>query len=57
MSGAKDRIKGKVNEALGAVKKKTGRLKGDEQMEAEGTVQQVKGKVQGAIGKVKGKVS
>ncbi len=57
MAGAKDQIKGKANEAVGAARKKTGQVIGDEEMETEGAVQQLKGKAQGIVGKVKRKLS
>lgn len=49
----KDRIKGALNEAKGAVKKTVGEATGNERMEAEGHLDTVKGKAQGAVGKTK----
>lgn len=57
MAGAKDQIKGKANEAVGAARKNAGRLVGNEKMEAKGAVQQMKGKAQGIVGKAKRKLS
>jgi uncharacterized protein YjbJ (UPF0337 family) len=57
MAGAKGKIKGKANEAVGATRKKTGQVTGNEKMEAKGATQEIKGKAQGVIGKAKGKLS
>ena len=57
MAGAKDRIKGKVNEVAGAARKNVGRLVGDETIEAEGIVQEATGKVQAIVGKAKHELS
>ena len=51
--GKKDRVEGKANEAAGAARKKVGQVLGNEQMQAEGAVQEAKGKLQTVIGKVK----
>jgi uncharacterized protein YjbJ (UPF0337 family) len=49
----KDRIKGALNEAKGAVKKTVGEATGNERMEADGHLDTAKGKVQGGVGKAK----
>jgi uncharacterized protein YjbJ (UPF0337 family) len=53
MSSTTDKIKGTVNDAAGAVKKSVGKATGQEDLEAEGTAQQVKGKAQKVVGKAK----
>jgi uncharacterized protein YjbJ (UPF0337 family) len=50
-----DKIKGKAKDMAGTGKEKLGRATGDEEMEAEGTVQKGEGKAQGALGTVKDK--
>jgi len=50
-----DKVKGKVNETVGAGKKAIGKATGDEDMEAEGQGQELRGKGQGVVGKVKDK--
>ena len=57
MAGAKDRVEGDVNKAVGAAKKNAGKGMGDEKLEAKGTAQEGKGKAQSFIGKVKSKLS
>ena len=52
----KDTVKGKTNEAVGAARRKTGEMTGNEKMEAKGAGQEAKGKTQGAVGTVKDKV-
>ena len=52
----KDRIKGKMDEAKGDVKKKIGDLTGDKGLEGEGMVDKAKGKVENAFGKMKDEV-
>ena len=49
----RDRMEGKGKEALGGVKEQAGKLTGDEQTQAEGTVDQAEGKGQGVMGKAK----
>lgn len=49
----KDRVKGKLNDAAGRVKRQVGEWTDDSKLQAEGTSQQVKGKVQNAWGKTK----
>jgi uncharacterized protein YjbJ (UPF0337 family) len=49
----KDRVEGKMNDIKGRVKRQVGEWTGDEQAQAEGTMDQAKGKVQNAFGKAK----
>jgi uncharacterized protein YjbJ (UPF0337 family) len=49
----KDRIKGKVEDIAGRVKRQTGEWTGDEKTQAEGLMDQAKGKARNAMGKVK----
>ena len=49
----KDQIKGRVEEAKGAVKEATGKLVGDETLEAKGNIQKNLGKVEAKFGDVK----
>ena len=49
----RDRMEGKGKEAMGGLKEQAGKLTGDEQTEAEGTVDRAEGKGQGAMGKAK----
>lgn len=49
----KDRIKGKIDDVKGRVKRQTGEWTGDENLQAEGTADQVKGKAENLVGKVK----
>jgi len=48
-----DRIKGKMDEVKGDVKKKIGDLTGDKELQGEGIVDKAKGKVENAFGKLK----
>jgi uncharacterized protein YjbJ (UPF0337 family) len=48
-----DRIKGKVDEVKGDVKKKIGEMTDDKGLEGEGIVDKAKGKIENAFGKVK----
>lgn len=50
-----DKLKGKVDQTVGAGKKAIGKTTGDEEMEAEGKGQELKGKGQGVVGGVKDK--
>lgn len=50
-----DRIKGKLNDVGGRIKRQTGEWTGDEDLQAEGSKDQAKGKVQNAWGKMKDK--
>ena len=49
----KDRIKGSVKQAKGAVKEAAGKATGDSKLESEGRADKVAGKVQNAIGGIK----
>lgn len=49
----KDQIMGRVEEAKGAVKEATGKLVGDETLEAKGNIQKNLGKVEAKFGDVK----
>jgi uncharacterized protein YjbJ (UPF0337 family) len=49
----KDQIKGRVEEAKGTVKEATGKLVGDETLEAKGNIQKNLGKVEAKLGDVK----
>jgi uncharacterized protein YjbJ (UPF0337 family) len=52
MSMNKDQVKGRVEEAKGAIKEVTGKVVGDKTLEAKGNVQKNLGKVQGKMGDV-----
>jgi uncharacterized protein YjbJ (UPF0337 family) len=52
----KDQVKGRVEEAKGAVKEQTGKVIGNPDLEAEGTVDKATGKVQNNYGYAKEKV-
>ncbi len=52
----KDQVKGRVEQAKGAVKETTGKVVGNPDLEAKGTVDKVSGKVQAAYGDAKEKV-
>ncbi len=52
-----DEVKGKWEQAKGAVKDKVGEATGDRELEAEGEAQRAGGKVQEGWGKVKRNVS
>jgi uncharacterized protein YjbJ (UPF0337 family) len=49
----KDRIKGKMEDVAGRVKRQVGEWTGDEKTQAEGLAEQAKGKAHNAIGKLK----
>ncbi len=51
-----DKLKGKLNQAAGAVREKTGDTVGNEEMERKGAMQHAKGDAQEASGKVQGAV-
>ena len=53
MSSTSDKIKGTANEAVGNVKQTVGKATGNNQMRAEGKVQELKGDAQKAVGKTK----
>jgi uncharacterized protein YjbJ (UPF0337 family) len=48
-----DRIKGKLDDIKGDVKRKIGKVTDDKSLEGEGIIDQAKGKVQNAFGKLK----
>jgi uncharacterized protein YjbJ (UPF0337 family) len=50
----KDRIKGSVEQAKGAVEEVVGKATGDAKLEVEGRNEKAAGKVQNAVGGVKG---
>ena len=50
---SKEQVKGRIEEAKGAVKEVAGELLGDESMEAEGNIQKNVGKVQSGYGDLK----
>jgi uncharacterized protein YjbJ (UPF0337 family) len=49
----KDRIKGKMEDIGGRVKRQAGEWTGDEKTQAEGLAEQAKGKARNAMGKMK----
>ena len=49
----KDRIKGKMEDVTGRIKRQTGEWTGDEKAQAEGLAEQAKGKSREAVGKLK----
>jgi uncharacterized protein YjbJ (UPF0337 family) len=53
MSSFEDKVRGAGNETTGNVKQAVGQATGNEQLEAEGKVQEVKGEAQGILGKAK----
>ncbi len=57
MSGLGDKVKGKVNEVKGGAKEAYGQETGNEEVAAEGKMDQAKGKGQGVVGTVKDAVS
>ena len=52
----KDQVKGRVEQAKGAVKETTGKAVGNKDLEAEGTVDKAAGKTQATYGDAKEKV-
>ena len=52
-SSTHDKTEGTAKEAIGAVKKKTGELVGNPDLEARGTAEKAEGKVQQKVGDVK----
>jgi uncharacterized protein YjbJ (UPF0337 family) len=52
-SSTKDKIKGRINEAKGKVKEKTGEAAGDSDLRHRGTAEKAGGKIQRRIGDVK----
>ena len=53
MSIKKDQVKGRVEEAKGTIKEATGKLVGDERLQAKGNAQKTLGKAQARFGDVK----
>ena len=53
MSINKDQVKGRVEEAKGTIKEATGKLVGDQTLEAKGNIQKNLGKVQAKLGDLK----
>jgi len=49
----KDRVKGKMDDAEGRIKRQVGEWTGDTKAQVEGAAQQVKGKAEDAWGKMK----
>lgn len=49
----KDEVKGKAEQVKGIVKEKAGRVTGDKDLEADGTVDQVDGKLREGVGAAK----
>ena len=49
----KDQLKGRVEELKGSIKEATGRLVGDDTLEAKGIIQKNIGKVQEKVGDLK----
>jgi len=49
----KDQVEGRVEEAKGTIKEATGKLVGDETLEAKGNIQKNLGKVQAKVGDIK----
>ncbi|CAN5216852.1 hypothetical protein BH20VER2_BH20VER2_10530 [soil metagenome] len=52
-SSTEDNIKGNAKQAKGAVKETTGRVVGNEELEARGKAEKTEGKVQDKVGDVK----
>jgi uncharacterized protein YjbJ (UPF0337 family) len=52
-SSTKDKIKGRIDEAKGKVKEKTGEATGDSDLRDRGTAEKAVGKIQRKIGDVK----
>lgn len=52
-SGSKDQAKGLFHQVKGSAKEVAGKVSGNSQLEAEGTVEKVTGKAQKKIGEVK----
>lgn len=53
MSINKDQVKGRIEEAKGTIKEATGKLVGDDTLEAKGNIQKNIGKVQAKLGDLK----
>ena len=52
-SSTKDRAKGRLREAAGEIKEKTGRVTREPDLEDRGTAEKIGGKVQRKVGEVK----
>jgi uncharacterized protein YjbJ (UPF0337 family) len=52
-SSTKDKIKGRVEQAKGAVKEKTGRATGNTDLQDRGTAEKIKGSARNKMGDVK----
>jgi len=52
-----NRVKGTVDELVGAAKKNAGKLTGNTRLQIEGAAQQVKGKLKDTVRAAKGKAS
>ncbi len=52
----KDQVKGRVEEAKGSIKEATGKLVGNRDLEAEGTLDKAAGRAQAGYGDAKEKV-
>ena len=48
-----DRVKGKLEDVGGRIKRQVGEWTGDHESQAEGLMDQAKGKIRNAVGKVK----
>ena len=46
-------VNGKVDEVVGSIKRKAGRITGNTPLQVKGIAQQAKGKIEGALGKAK----
>ncbi len=49
----KDRVKGSVKQATGAIKETVGKITGDVKLQADGEADKTAGKIQNAVGGVK----
>ena len=49
----KDRVKGKMEDLKGRVKRQAGEWTGDSKLQAEGIAEQAKGKARNAVGRMK----
>jgi uncharacterized protein YjbJ (UPF0337 family) len=52
-SSTKDKMDGKIDQAVGKVKEKTGQATGDADLQDRGTAQKVGGKIEEKVGDVK----
>lgn len=51
-----DEIRGKIDEAAGTAKEKIGRVRGDVDLESEGSDQRISGNIESGIGKARRKI-